>query len=220
MSPSVRQGSAPHVDSRARWTKIALRLVAFALFYNVVEATIATVAGVRADSVALYGFGLDSFIECIAAAAMLWRLVAESSGLDAERITRRDRRVHRFIGGTFFGLAAYVWFEAVSALSHGEVPHHTVPGMVLASVSLLTKPALAWGKLRAAREIGSAALRAEAKESLVCSYLSFWLLLGLVLHEWRGWWWADPLVALAMVPWLLHEGRHAWIGSSPARRIT
>lgn len=217
MSSSARQVRAPQQrDSRARWTKIAVWLVTFALVYDVIEATLATLAGVRADSVALYGFGLDSFIECIAATAMLWRLLAESSGVSAERIALRDRRVQRFIGATFFALAAYVSLEAVSALLQRELPRQTVPGIVLASVSLVVKPVLAWGKLRAAREIGSAALRAEAKESLVCSYLSFALLAGLVLHQWRGWWWADPLVALAMVPWLLHEGRHAWKGHQPA----
>lgn len=202
-------------DSRVRWAKIAVWLVGFALAYDIVEATLATIAGVRADSVALYGFGLDSVIECIAATAMLWRLRAESSGVAGELIALRDRRVQRFIGGTFFALAAYVSIEAVFALLRREVPRQTVPGIVLAGVSLVVKPLLAWGKFRAAREIGSAALRAEAKESMVCSYLSFALLAGLVLHEWQGWWWADPLVALAMVPWLLYEGRHAWHGHAP-----
>ena len=122
--------------------------------------------------------------------------------------------MHRVVGGTFLALAAYVTVQSVSALWQQEAPRESWIGIALASASLVIMPLVAWGKLRAAREIGSAALRAEAKETLACSYLSFALLLGLVANAAAGWWWADPVAALAMVPWLVREGLEGLRGES------
>jgi len=198
------------------WARIALWLVGATLAYNVVEAVIALAAGAAADSIALVGFGLDSGIEVAAAAVMLWRLSLETRGVDGERLERAERRVHRFVGATFLALAVYVTGQAGWTLWSYETPHESLAGIVLAAVSLVVMPLVSWGKLRAAREIGSAALRAEAKETLACSYLSFALLLGLVANAAAGWWWADPAAAFAMVPWLIREGREGIRGESCA----
>jgi divalent metal cation (Fe/Co/Zn/Cd) transporter len=182
--------------------------------YNVVEAVVALWTGVEANSVVLIGFGLDSVIECIAAAALLWRLWLGARGRDGEELESAERLVHRVVGITFIALAVYVTGQAVWTLWQRAEPQESVIGIVLAAVSLAIMPLVAWGKLRAAREIGSAALRAEAKETLACSLLSLALLLGLVANAIAGWWWADPVAALAMVPWLVKEGREGLRGEA------
>jgi len=198
------------------WARIGLWLVGVTLGYNVVEAVVALAAGAAADSVALVGFGLDSGIEVAAAGVLLWRLSLETRGVDGEELERAERRVHRFVGATFLALAAYVSGQASWTLWIGDAAQESAVGIALAAASLVIMPLVSWGKLRAAREIGSAALRAEAKETLACSYLSFALLLGLVANAAAGWWWADPAAALAMVPWLIREGLEGLRGESCA----
>ena len=195
--------STPEMTRLARW---GLWLVAGTLAYNVVEAVVALWAGSEAGSIALFGFGLDSVIEVVAASALLWRLSVEARGGDSERIERAEGKVRRLIGLTFLALAAYVTVQAVYTLAAQSRPEESAVGIVLAAASLVIMPLLAWGKLEVARGLGSQALRAEAKETLACAYLSFTLLLGLLLNATLGWWWADPTVALLMVPWLIREG--------------
>jgi len=198
------------------WMRIALWLVSATLVYNVAEGVIALVAGAMAESIALFGFGLDSLIEVAAAGVLLWRLAVEARGREGEALARTERTVHRFIGATFIALALYVTGQAGWTLWARAAPEASFVGILLAGASLVIMPAIAWGKLRAAREIGSAALRAEARETLACSYLSFALLLGLVANASLGWWWADPMAALLMVPWLVREGREGLRGESCA----
>lgn len=174
--------------------------------YNVVEAGLALWSGIEAQSIALVGFGLDSVIECVAAAALLWRLTVESRGARGHELERAERRVQRIVGSTFLLLALYVAGQAGWTLWRGAAQEESTLGIALATASLVVMPLVSWGKLRAAREIGSAALRAEAMETLACSYLSFTLLVGLVANATVGWWWADPGAALLMVPWLVKEG--------------
>jgi len=188
------------------WTRIGLWLVGATMAYNVAEAGVALWFGASAESIALLGFGLDSVIECAAAGVLLWRLSLAARGADAERLERAERRVHRFVGATFLALAAYVTAQATLTLWRAEPPAESIPGILLALASLVIMPLVSWGKLRAAREIPSAALRAEAKETLACSYLSFTLLLGLGANALVAWWWADPVAAMLMVPWLAREG--------------
>jgi divalent metal cation (Fe/Co/Zn/Cd) transporter len=204
----IAERTTPHRD----WTRIGLQLVALTMAYNVLEALVALWSGIRARSVALTGFGLDSVIECVAAAALLWRLRVEFAGAGRAKIERSDRRVHRVVGATFMLLAAYVTAQAIWVLRQQSAPAESVVGIALAALSLVVMPLVAWGKLRAAREINSSALRAEAKETLACSYLSATLLIGLVANAAAGWWWADPAAALLMVPWLLKEGREGLRG--------
>jgi divalent metal cation (Fe/Co/Zn/Cd) transporter len=168
-------------SAACHWTRVALNLVIATMAYNVLEAVIALWSGTSAASIALIGFGLDS-------------------------VERTEQRVHRFVGITFLLLATYVTAQAGWTLSSRAAPEESPIGIGLAVASLIVMPLVAWGKLRAAREIGSGALRAEAKETLACSYLSFTLLLGLAANAAAGWWWADPLAALLMVPWLILEG--------------
>ncbi len=189
------------------WARIGRWLVGATLAYNVVEAGIAIYAGVSAGSIALVGFGLDSVIEVAAASILLWRLSLEQEGVAADRRASAERRVHRFIGATFLVLAVYVTGQAGWMLWTGAAPAESLLGIALALLSLGVMPLVAWGKMRAARNIGSAALRSEARETLACSYLSFTLLLGLTANAVAGWWWADPVAALLMVPWLVREGR-------------
>jgi len=193
------------------WTRLGIYLVAATMAYNLVEAGIALWSGVVAGSIALVGFGLDSIIELAAASVLFWRLRVEAGGAGKEIVEAAERRVHRFVGFTFFALAAYVLVIAVWTLVGPGEPAESLVGILLALASLIIMPLVAWGKFRAAREIPSPALRAEAKETLACSYLSFALLLGLTANALAGWWWADPAAALLMVPWLIREG---WEGVS------
>jgi len=197
------------VTDRDRWVRRALFLVGLTVGYNAVEAGVALVAGLRAHSIALLGFGLDSVIELAAGVAVLHRMRAEAAGGGHDVVERAERRVRRFVGWTFVLLAGYVTLEAGIALWRHEVPDESALGLALAVASLLVMPLLAWGKARAAGALGSRALAAEAKETLACAYLSGCLLVGLGLHAVAGWWWADPAAALAMVPWLVHEAREA-----------
>ena len=158
-------------EQSAPWLRIALSLVLATAAYNVVEAAVALWSGVVAGSVALVGFGLDSVIECVAAGALLWRLRLEFQGRGSEELEVAERRIHRLVGTTFFLLAAYVVGEAGFTLWHREAAHESVVGIALAIASLVIMPLVSWGKLRAAREVGSRALRAEAMETLACSYL-------------------------------------------------
>lgn len=203
--------SAPDAS---RWTRIAIALVSATLVYNAIEAVVALWSGVVAESVALVGFGLDSLLEMAAATAMLYRLRVEARGMDREELERVEHRVHRFIGATFLLLALYVSGQATWTLWSQDAPKESVVGIALAALSLLIMPLVAWGKLRAAKALGSASLRAEARETLACSYLSFTLLIGLVANAAAGWWWADPVAALLMVPWLVKEGREGLRGDA------
>lgn len=192
---------------QTKWHRRAITLVVATMLYNVIEAVVALWSGAAAESIALFGFGLDSVIETAAAAVLLWRLWVEARGADAETIESTERHVRHFVGGTFLALALYVTVHSGWTLWTADAPEESLVGIILAAASLVIMPLVSWGKLRAAGEIGSAALRAEAKETLACSYLSFALLLGLIANAAAGWWWADPVAALLMVPWLVKEGR-------------
>jgi divalent metal cation (Fe/Co/Zn/Cd) transporter len=186
--------------------RIGIWLVGVTMGYNSLEAVIAIWSGVRAGSIALVGFGLDSVIELAAAGVLFWRLRVEARGASKEKVERTERQVHRFVGITFMALALYVTVQSAWTLWAADAPEESTVGIVLAALSLLIMPAVSIGKLRAAREVESGALRAEAKETLACTYLSFALLAGLVANAAVGWWWADPVAALLMVPWLIKEG--------------
>jgi divalent metal cation (Fe/Co/Zn/Cd) transporter len=145
---------------------------------------------------------------------LLWRLGVEARGAAPEAVEISERRVHRFVGGTFLALALYVLAQGSLTLWWREAPEETVFGIVLAAVSLVIMPLISWGKLHAANHVGSAALRSEAQETLACSYLSLTLLVGLAANAIAGWWWADPVAALLMTPWLVKEGMEGLQGES------
>ena len=186
-----------------------LRLEIFTVGWNVIEAMVAIGAGYVAGSVALIGFGLDSVIESISGVALYHRLRGELRESEARDNDARERRALYFVGASFFLIAAWVLYEAVSTLRNREAPEHSAVGIALAAASLIAMPLLGSSKLRVAKALGSRALAADAMETFVCSYLSFALLLGLGLNAWLGWWWADPAAGLAMLPLIVHEGYEA-----------
>lgn len=180
----------------------------FTVGWNVLEGIIAIAAGVISGSIALVGFGLDSFIEVASGLVLIWRLRKHEFS-DEEEEEAAEKKAIFFVGVTFFLLALYVTYESGKKLLIQVQPEESLIGIILAVVSLIVMPLLALYKKRIATEINSRALRADALETLACSYLSFTLLLGLGANALFGWWWADPLSALAMVYFLIKEGREA-----------
>jgi divalent metal cation (Fe/Co/Zn/Cd) transporter len=179
--------------------------------WNVVEGIAAVSSGLMARSVALVGFGLDSFIEVTAAGILLWRLSLPDHDEAAER---REAMAHRVVGVTFLLLAAYIAAQTVYTLTVGGEPDASSVGLVLAGISLIAMPGLGLVKRWNARRLGSRALIAESMETLICSYLSLTLLIGLGANAAFGWWWADIAAALAMVPWIMKEGMEGLRGES------
>ncbi|MEV4603032.1 cation transporter [Amycolatopsis sp. NPDC049253] len=180
-------------------------LVGATITYNVVEAVVAISAGSLASSTALVGFGLDSVIEVASAAAVAWQF----SGRDPEA---RERTALKVIALSFFALAAYVSVESIRGLFGAEPAEHSTVGIVLAAVSLLVMPFLSYAQRRAGRELGSASAVADSKQTLLCTYLSGVLLVGLLLNAVFGWSWADPVVGLVIAAVAVKEGREAWRG--------
>lgn len=179
-----------------------LRLEYMTLGYNVVEAAVSLVAGILAGSVALVGFGVDAVIESVSGSIMLWRLNAD----EHHRREEFEKRALKLIGWSFLLLAAYVGYEAVEKLWTKEAPERSVAGIVIACCSIIIMPVLARKKRAVGHAIGSAAMVADSRQTQLCSWLSAILLGGLVLNAAAGWWWADPVAGLAMVPIIVKEG--------------
>lgn len=182
-------------------------LVAATITYNVIEAVVAITAGAAASSTALIGFGLDSVIEVSSAAAVAWQF----AGRDPQA---REKVALRIIALSFFALAAYVTVESVRALAGGAEAEHSTVGLALAGLSLLIMPVLSHAQRRTGRELGSRSAVADSKQTLLCTYLSAVLLVGLGLNSVLGWSWADPLAALAVAAVAIKEGREAWRGDA------
>jgi len=183
-------------------------LVAATIIYNVIEAVAALTAGTLASSTALIGFGLDSVIEVSSAAAVAWQFSARDHALREAR----ERTTLRIIAVSFFALALYVTVDAVRALAGTGEAERSIPGIVIATLSLAVMPFLSAAQRRAGRELGSASAVADSKQTLLCTYLSAVLLLGLVLNATLGWSWADPIAALVIAAIAVREGRNAWQG--------
>lgn len=175
----------------------------FTIGYNSFEGLIALAAGLIAGSIALVGFGFDSLIEVTSGAVLLWRLHAD---VDEERRERVEAISLRIVGICFVVLAIYVSYDSVKSLIRREAPEESIVGIVLAAVSLIIMPLLVRAKRKVARGINSGALMADSKQTELCTYLSAILLGGLLLNALVGWWWADPVAALIMVPIVLKEG--------------
>ena len=182
------------------------RLEYLTIGWNVVEAVVSIGAGVVAGSTALIGFGVDSVIESASGGVLLWRLQ------DSARHAQREARALRLVGLTFLALAAWVTFEASESLWLREVPATSYVGITIAVLSVLIMPWLARQKRRVASSLSSRALGADSRQTSLCAYLSAILLAGLVLNALLGWWWADSVAALIMVPIILSEGIEALKG--------
>ncbi|MEH0556086.1 cation transporter [Streptomyces sp. B21-101] len=183
-------------------------LVAATITYNVVEAVVAITAGTLASSTALIGFGLDSVIEVSSAAAVAWQFSAR----DHDAREAREETTLRVIAVSFFALATYVGVDAVRALTGTGEAERSILGIVIAALSLLVMPFLSAAQRKAGRELGSASAVADSKQTLLCTYLSAVLLVGLVLNATLGWSWADPIAALVIAAIAVKEGRDAWQG--------
>jgi len=179
------------------------RLEYFTIAWNSLEGLVALIAGVIAGSISLVGFGIDSFIEVTSGSVLLWRMSVDA---DEESRERNEKLSLRVVGICFVALAAYVGYESASDLLSRKQPEHSIPGIVLACISLVVMPLLSRAKKKVGNELGSAAMHADAKQTDFCVYLSLILLAGLLLNAGLGWWWADPLAGLIMVPIMAKEG--------------
>ena len=179
------------------------RLEYFTIAWNALEGLVAVVAGAIAGSISLVGFGIDSFIEVTSGSALLWRMSVDA---EVHRRELNERRALRIVGVCFLLLAAYIAYESASDLRSRRAPEHSIPGIVLACVSLVVMPLLSRAKRKVGTALGSAAMHADAKQTEFCTYLSAILLAGLLLNAPFGLWWADPVAALIMVPIIAKEG--------------
>jgi len=191
------------IGDRASLVRRGRRLEYFTIAYNSLEGLIAVAAGLLSGSIALVGFGFDSLIEVTSGAALVWRLHSDA---DESRRQHVEAITLRIVGACFLLLAAYVSYDSIKSLIWREEPHESIPGIVLASASLIVMPLLVRAKRKVARRIKSQALMADSKQTELCTYLSAILLAGLLLNALFGWWWADPIAALVMVPIIVKEG--------------
>jgi divalent metal cation (Fe/Co/Zn/Cd) transporter len=181
----------------------------FTIAWNSLEGLVAVVAGALAGSISLVGFGIDSFIEVTSGGVLLWRMSIDA---DVQKRERREKLSLGIVGVCFLALAAYVGYESISDLIGRKAPEHSIPGIILACVSLVVMPLLSRAKKKVGNDLGSAAMHADARQTDFCVYLSAILLLGLVLNATLGWWWADPISALIMAPLIAKEGAEAMNG--------
>jgi divalent metal cation (Fe/Co/Zn/Cd) transporter len=189
-------------ERRAGSRRLATWLLWITIAWNLAEGAVAVFSGIAAASVALIGFGLDSFIEVTAAGILLWRLRLPEHD---EAMERREATAHRIVGITFILLVAYIVAQTLYVFAAGDEPDPSTVGLVLSVVSLIVMPGLGLLKRWNARRVGSRALVAESTETLLCSYLSLTLFVGLAANAIAGWWWADVAAALAMIPWIVKE---------------
>jgi divalent metal cation (Fe/Co/Zn/Cd) transporter len=187
------------------------RLEYFTIVWNGLEGLIAVAAGVYAGSISLVGFGMDSFIEVTSGATLLWRMSVDAN---VESRERNERLSLRIVGICFIVLAVYIGYEAVSDLVSKKAPQHSIPGIVLACVSLIAMPILSRAKRKVGNALNSLAMKADARQTDFCVFLSVILLAGLLLNAVLGWWWADPIAALIMTPIVAKEGLKVMKGES------
>ena len=187
------------------------RLEYFTVVWNALEGLAAVIAGAFAGSISLVGFGIDSFIEVTSGSVLLWRMSVDA---DVQRRERNERRALMIVGACFLALAAYITYESATDLWSKKAPEHSIPGIILACVSLIVMPLLSRAKRKVGRALGSAAMHADAKQTEFCRYLSAILLVGLLLNTLFGLWWADPVAALVMVPIIAKEGTEGLQGKA------
>ena len=190
------------LEERAALVHRGKRLQYFTIVWNSLEAIVAIVSGLIAGSISLVGFGFDSLIEVTSGAAVLWRMHLDHP----ERRQHAERVSLRIVGGCFVALAAYIAVDSIKSLYQHERPEHSLPGILLAIVSLIVMPILSRSKRRVGKELNSGAMQADATQTEFCTYLSAILLFGLGANWLFGWWWADAAAALLMVPLITREG--------------
>jgi len=191
------------VTDRVKAARRGRRLEYFTIAWNMLEGLLSVIAGVLSGSIVLVGFGIDSFIEVTSAGALLWRMSVDGNVQERER---NERLALRIVGVCFIGLAAYVCLESAKTLVTRIAPRHSLLGIGVAVASLIVMPLLARAKRGVAMRLNSAAMNADSRQTDFCAYLSGILLSGLALNWLFGWWWADPVAALVMVPLITREG--------------
>lgn len=202
-------------DLRPEAVGRALRLESLTVGWNVVEGIVAVAAAVIAGSVAILGFGIDSFVECSSALVMIWRLRAERDHrVGSARVETIEHRARRLVASSLFLLAGYVTFDATHTLWTGNKPAFSVVGAALLALSTVAMLWLARAKRHVARELGSEAMEADAFQTTACWWLSVAALIGVGLNGLLGWWWADPVAALVIAALIVREGREAWNGKA------
>jgi len=192
-----------------RLYKKGLHLEYFTVGYNIIEAVASIVFGGIANSIALVGFGLDSIVESLSGVVLIWRL-RQHKKITEDEEEKIEKKAMRFVAITFFILGFYVLFQSIKKLATKEVPEPSLPGIIIASVSLIVMPILFFQKYKVGKKINSRALVADSKETLACSFLSLALLLGLGLNYLWGLWQADPIVGMIIVLFLFREGWEGW----------
>jgi cation diffusion facilitator family transporter len=190
----------------------ALRLEYLTVGWNIVEGVVAVVAGLAAGSVALLGFGVDSFVESTSGSVLVWRLLAERRSADHERVERTEHLAQRLVAGSLIALAVFISADAVRTLWQRDEPAASPVGIILLAGSLGVMWWLARAKRRVAAQLGSRSLEADAFQTTACWWLSLTALVGLGLNAGPGWWWADPVAALGITVFLVREAREAWRG--------
>ncbi len=210
----ARNGGRGHEPSPERQGALrrGLRLEYLTVGWNVVEGIVAVLTALAAGSVALLAFGIDSFVEMTSGLVLIWRLRAERRASCEHDLERMDKLAHKLVSFSLFGLAGYVAFDAATALITREYPEPTLIGVGITVLSLTVMGWLARAKLRTARALGSRALEADTFQTTACMWLSLITLAGIGLNALFGWWWADPVAALAMCPFVIGEARQAWRG--------
>ena len=186
-------------------------LAYFTIAWNSLEGLVAVVAGALAGSISLLGFGIDSFIEVTSGTVLLWRMAVDA---DVRKREQNEKLSLRIVGVCFLALAVYVAYASVSDLVSRKATEQSIPGIILACVSLVVMPLLSRAKKRVGNQLGSTAMHADAKQTDFCVYLSGILLIGQLLKTGFGWWWADPAAALIMVPLIAREGMVAMKGET------
>ncbi len=211
----VEKGGSTAGSERWFLVRRGFRLSLLTVLWNVCEGIVAVAAGLMAGSVALVGFGMDSFIETISAAVVGWRFAVEMGGRSRNRVEKAESRASRIAGLLLLALAAYLLFDAGRRLlGAGREPDPSLLGIALTVLSLIVMPLLAKAKLRVADALKSRALRADAYETITCAWLSATTLAGLILNAFFGWWWADPVAALGLLPLIVREGLEGMRGET------
>jgi divalent metal cation (Fe/Co/Zn/Cd) transporter len=207
--PLAQPGQRASAPERERLVRRARGLAWLGVGWHAVEAAIAVGAGIAAGSIALVGFGADSLVEGLAGFVVLWRFAAARATSDAA-----ERRAQQLIALSFYAIAAYIAFEAIRSLATADEPSASWVGIGLAAFTLATMPPLAAAKARVAEALGSSASKSESRQTMLCAYLSAALLVGLGANALLGWWWADPVTALAIAAVAVKEGRDSWAGEA------
>ena len=203
------------MPERLQLVRRGFHLSIFTVSWNIVEGIVAVVSGLFAGSIALLGFGVDSFVEAASGVVVGWRFSYEMRGSSPEKTEKAELWAARITGSLLLILAVYLLIESCRRLlGLGREPSPSLPGIILTVLSLLIMPTLAKAKLRVAESVGSKALRADSYETIACAWLSIATLAGLVLNALFGWWWADPAAALAIIPLIVREGLKGLLGES------